>query len=74
MINKMIKKTIILVAAILSCISVSAQDKYGLDEQKCKENLSMYREYYKQKNYVDAFVPWMWAYKNCPSFLFINST
>ena len=63
----MIKKTIILVAAILSCLSVCAQDKYGLDEQKCKENLSMYREYYKQKNYVDAFIPWMWAYKNCPA-------
>jgi len=63
----MIKKTIILVSAILGGISVNAQGSYGADEQRCKENLSMFREYYKQKNYIDAFTPWMWAYKNCPA-------
>lgn len=63
----MIKKTIISFAAILGGISVNAQGSYGVDEQRCKENLSMFREYYKQKNYIDAFNPWMWAYKNCPA-------
>ena len=48
MINKMMKKFIILVVAILAVFSVGAQSKYGADEQKCKENLSMFREYYKQ--------------------------
>lgn len=66
MINKMMKKFIILVIAILAVFSVSAQSKYGADEQKCKENLSMFREYYKQKNYDDAYNPWRWAYVNCP--------
>ena len=66
MINKMMKKFIILVVAILAVFSVGAQSKYGADEQKCKENLSMFREYYKQKNYDDAYNPWRWAYKNCP--------
>ena len=25
-------------------------DKFGSDPDKCKENVSLYREYYKQKN------------------------
>jgi len=66
MINKIMKKFLVLVVAILTVFSVSAQGKYGADEQKCKENLSMFREYYKQKNYDDAYNPWRWAYVNCP--------
>jgi tetratricopeptide (TPR) repeat protein len=66
MINIMIKRTVILVVAILAGASISAQGKYGADEQKCKENLSMFREYYKQKNYTDAYIPWMWSFNNCP--------
>ena len=66
MINKIMKKFLVLVVAILAVLSVSAQGKYGADEQKCKENLSMFREYYKQKNYDDAYNPWSWAYVNCP--------
>ena len=66
MINKIMKNFLVLVVAILAVLSVSAQGKYGADEQKCKENLSMFREYYKQKNYDDAYNPWRWAYVNCP--------
>ena len=66
MINKIMKKFLVLIVAILAVFSVSAQGKYGADEQKCKENLSMFREYYKQKNYDDAYNPWRWAYMNCP--------
>ncbi len=44
-----------------------AQDeKFGDNPDKCKENLSLYREYYKQKNYADAMVGWRWAFFNCP--------
>ena len=67
MINKIMKKFLVLVGSVLVVFSVSAQAKYGADEQKCKENLSMYREYYKQKNYDDAYNPWRWAYMNCPA-------
>ena len=67
MINKIMKKFLVLIVAILAVFSVSAQGKYGADEQKCKENLSMFREYYKQKNYDDAYNPWRWAYVNCPA-------
>ena len=66
MINKMIKK-IMVVMSIFSAFFVGGQEKFGSDEQKCKENLSMFREYYKQKNYADAYNPWMWAFNNCPA-------
>ena len=62
----MIKK-IILIFTILVSFNTNAQDKYGIDEEKCKQNLSMFREYYKQKNYSDALSPWRWAFMNCPA-------
>ena len=67
MINKIMKKLVILGVAILTVLSVNAHGKFGADEQKCKENLSMFREYYKQKNYADALRPWRWTYVNCPA-------
>ena len=66
MINIMMRIIVTLAVVILSVVRVNAQDKYGADEQKCKENLSMFREYYKQKNYIDAYNPWMWSFINCP--------
>ena len=48
---------------ILSSFEISAQSKYGKDEQACKENVSVFREYCKQKNYEDALNPWRWAYR-----------
>lgn len=66
MINKSVKKIVILIIAASTSLSVIAQGKYGADEQACKENLSMFREYYKQKNYADALIPWRWTFNNCP--------
>ena len=43
-----------------------AQSKWGNDSVSCITNLSLYREYYKQKNYEDALNPWRWTYINCP--------
>ncbi len=40
--------------------------KYGKDSAKCVINLSLYREFYKQKNYDDAISPWRWIFLNCP--------
>ena len=46
---------------------ILAQSKYGTDEQACKENVSVFKENCKQKNYIDALNPWRWAYNNCPA-------
>jgi tetratricopeptide (TPR) repeat protein len=40
--------------------------KYGKDSAKCVINLSLYREFYKQKNYDDAISSWRWVFLNCP--------
>lgn len=67
MINSAFVKFVITNILILFSLSISAQSKYGIDEQACKENVSVFREYCKQKNYEDALNPWRWAYTNCPA-------
>lgn len=67
MIDLTIKKIVIIVLTVITVSNINAQGKYGIDEQKCKENLSIFREYYKQKNYIDAYDPWIWALNNCPA-------
>ena len=61
------KKIVILVAILFLTDGLKAQGKYGVDSVNCVINLSLYREYYKQKNYDDALKPWRWVYNNCPS-------
>ena len=41
--------------------------KYGADSVKCIENLSLYKGYYKQKMYNDAYTYWKVAYDICPA-------
>ncbi len=40
--------------------------KYGSDKVLCNENLSIYTEFYKQKNYTDAYQPWSYLFNNTP--------
>ena len=43
--------------------------KFGPDSaarMECAKNLSLYREYVKQKNYVDAYNPWFKVFYACP--------
>lgn len=65
------------IAAVLSLglfgalAGVQAQDsnKYGDTpeiQEKCKQNISLYREFRDQKNYADAFEPWKKAVALCP--------
>ena len=64
---KMRRKFGILLSMLLLAGVMQSQSKYGEDSVKCVMNLSLYREYYKQKNYDDAIKPWRWVYNNCPS-------
>ena len=44
-------------------------EKYGVDSTSrmaCAMNISLYSEFYKQKNYNDAVNPWREVYNNCP--------
>lgn len=63
-------KGILSLSALLlaGTMTVSAQDdKFGADPDKCRESISLYREYFKQKNYDDAMPGWRWAFQNCPA-------
>lgn len=40
--------------------------KYGKDSVACVTHLSLYREFYKQKNFDDAIPHWRWVFVNCP--------
>ncbi len=51
--------------------SAFAQDeaellKYGTDKDACEQNLSIYTEFYKQKNYSDAYKSWVYLFDNAP--------
>ena len=41
-------------------------DKYGSNPENCKMNLSLYIEFYKQKNYDAAYLPWSAVFRECP--------
>ena len=64
------KNSILLVISILSVTTyakpILIDGKYGVDSVECVKNISVYREFIKQKNYADAVSPWRWAYLNCP--------
>ena len=60
------KKFLLISLVFFLTIDISAQEKWGSDSVSCITNLSLYREYYKQKNYTDAIGPWRWTFINCP--------
>lgn len=61
-------KKISLLFAVLMMSSIGfAQGKYGADSAKCVRNLSLYRDYYKQKSYEDAYKFWKIVYTICPA-------
>jgi len=71
--NKLLGLILFVVGLSLS-MPVVAQDTQSTqsnvackEDQKVKENLSIYYEYYKSKNYVDAYTAWEFVFDNCPS-------
>lgn len=46
--------------------SIAKGPKYGTDSVNCVMHLSLYREFYRQKNIKDAFPHWRWVFLNCP--------
>ena len=66
MINRMIKKLVVIAIIVLIGFGANAQSKFGADSVACIENLSLFREYFKQKSYADALNPWRWTFNNCP--------
>ena len=64
---KKIALSLLAAAMMFSGTNISAQDKYGPNREECIKYLSYYSEYYKQKNYDEAFPSWQKAYEICPA-------
>jgi len=47
-------------------VASQTESKYGKDSVKCMMDLSLYREYVKQKNFVEALSGWRRVYAECP--------
>ena len=62
----MIKNFVFILIFALCYVESFSQSKYGVDSVSCITNLSLFREYYKQKNYIEALTPWRWTFQNCP--------
>ena len=58
----------VLLGLFLSSLSTFAQDdaKYGDNPDQCRQDLSEYIEFVKQKNYLDALPAWRRVYNACP--------
>ncbi len=63
-------KKLFFLIGILSSVTISAvtlkDNKFGNDSIECVKNISLFREYIKQKNYDDALSNWRKAYQLCP--------
>lgn len=64
-------KVLLIVIALLAfsgsqVIAQKTMKKYGEDSISCITHTSLYREFYKQKNYEDALPHWRWVFNNCP--------
>ena len=63
----MMKKTLFLLAAVTAMpVVVSAQDEPAISEE-CVVNVSLFNEAVKNKQYADAWEPWLETYTNCPN-------
>ena len=64
------KNAILLLISLFSVTTfanpIFSEGKFGTDSIECVKNISVYREFVKQKNYADAVSPWRWAHLNCP--------
>jgi len=62
------KKLLLILIAVFGVNQFgNAQSKWGEDSIKCRENLYVYYDYAKNRNYDDAFDGWYYVYHNCPA-------
>lgn len=68
--DNIMKKILVIVMALAMGFSSLHAQKYGKtpeDSIKCLQNLSVYGEFYKQKNYAGAYDAWKQVLELCPA-------
>ncbi|MDR1183078.1 MAG: tetratricopeptide repeat protein [Bacteroidales bacterium] len=75
---KKVTLAILFFMAFLPFVQLQAQNstkKYGEDSLECVKNISLYREDFRQNNYIKAYPAWKWVVANCPmstKYIFTN--
>ena len=66
--NSNFLKYILFIGVFFLVLSGKSQDtdKFGANPEQCKMNASEYKEFVKQKDYVDAVRAWRKVFKECP--------
>ncbi|MGI8892933.1 MAG: hypothetical protein ACR2GN_05675 [Bacteroidia bacterium] len=65
--NKLFATTIVVVSTLFMSSPAQAQESvFGSDSVSCMQNLSLYREYFKQDNFADAYQYWLLVMTDCP--------
>jgi len=57
-----------LVCLMSGVIAQTKESKFGIDSIKTIQQASIYQEFVKQKNYVDALSAWRYVFENAPLF------
>ncbi len=55
----------------------NSESRWGLDSAECVKNFSLFREFYRQRNYKDSYEPWQKVMTECPQAsknIYINGT
>lgn len=63
---KRITKLVMVIFLLTGISTVNGQDKYGTEPKKCQQNLSLFHESVKAKNFEGAYENWKWCFDNCP--------
>jgi tetratricopeptide (TPR) repeat protein len=75
---KKVTLAILFFMACLPFVQLQAQNstkKYGEDSLECVKNISLYREDFRQNNYIKAYPAWKQVVKDCPmstKYIFTN--
>jgi tetratricopeptide (TPR) repeat protein len=60
------KKGILFILVVVMNFGFARAEATQEDSLLCLERLSMFYEFSKTKNYIDAYKPWSWTFRNCP--------
>ena len=65
--KKHFQNYILIALCLLSFEGAFSQDKYGENPELCKEKLSEFYEFARNKDYQYSYEPWVWCFENCPA-------
>ncbi len=65
--KKHLQNYISIILCLLTFEGAFSQDKYGENPELCREKLSEFYEFARNKDYQYSYEPWVWCFENCPA-------